>query len=225
MSTARGTKSVRCCSSAGFTLLSLADIGCREELPETDTLVGNARRVRASTTVWTGFADDTGLEVSASTERRACTSSYAGPATGHRQRGCRYGVYGVLPTARPGNPHGGGSAPTAQRTNFMGKCTGADGVDTRRRLLLRPRVCAPIWVRRTFAEMRVALRRPHQPIGRGRWRGCWLFECGVKIELESAVMGFAPPSLRLFVPLQPVLIFARYAKPLSYWHHRRQSAS
>ncbi len=52
-----------------FQLLTLKDIGCEEELPETqDTLEGNARQ--KSEYVWTRyripcFADDTGLEVDA----------------------------------------------------------------------------------------------------------------------------------------------------------------
>ena len=54
---------------AGFELLSLADIGCHEELPETqDTLEGNARQKAEYVRQHYGvdcFADDTGLEVTA----------------------------------------------------------------------------------------------------------------------------------------------------------------
>lgn len=52
---------------SGFTLLSLADIGCTEELPETsNTLEGNAKQKAEYVCKHFGvdcFADDTGLEV------------------------------------------------------------------------------------------------------------------------------------------------------------------
>ena len=66
-------------------LLSLADIGCHEELPETQpTLVGNARQ--KAQYVWDHygvacFADDTGLEVNALNGAPGVYSArYAGPA-------------------------------------------------------------------------------------------------------------------------------------------------
>lgn len=69
---------------AGLTLLSLADIGCHEELPETqDTLEGNA--LQKATYVWEHygvpcFADDTGLEVAALHGAPGVYSArYAGP--------------------------------------------------------------------------------------------------------------------------------------------------
>ncbi|HEX8427764.1 RdgB/HAM1 family non-canonical purine NTP pyrophosphatase [Hymenobacter sp.] len=65
-------------------LLSLAAIGCHEELPETqDTLVGNARQ--KALYVWEHygvpcFADDTGLEVRAlNGEPGVYSARYAGP--------------------------------------------------------------------------------------------------------------------------------------------------
>ncbi|SET78860.1 RdgB/HAM1 family non-canonical purine NTP pyrophosphatase [Hymenobacter actinosclerus] len=65
-------------------LLSLADIGCREELPETQaTLEGNARQ--KARYVWDHFgvacfADDTGLEVTAlNGEPGVYSARYAGP--------------------------------------------------------------------------------------------------------------------------------------------------
>ncbi|MCA8831568.1 RdgB/HAM1 family non-canonical purine NTP pyrophosphatase [Hymenobacter pini] len=65
-------------------LLSLADIGCHEELPETqDTLEGNARQ--KAQYVWDHygvacFADDTGLEVAAlNGEPGVYSARYAGP--------------------------------------------------------------------------------------------------------------------------------------------------
>ncbi len=69
---------------AGFTLLSLADIGCHEELPETqDTLAGNARQKAEYVRQHYGvdcFADDTGLEVSAlNGEPGVYSARYAGP--------------------------------------------------------------------------------------------------------------------------------------------------
>ncbi|WP_022822255.1 RdgB/HAM1 family non-canonical purine NTP pyrophosphatase [Hymenobacter norwichensis] len=69
---------------AGTELLSLADIGCHEELPETqDTLAGNARQ--KAQYVWDHygvacFADDTGLEVTAlNGEPGVYSARYAGP--------------------------------------------------------------------------------------------------------------------------------------------------
>ncbi|MBX0291072.1 RdgB/HAM1 family non-canonical purine NTP pyrophosphatase [Hymenobacter sp. HSC-4F20] len=65
-------------------LLSLADIGCQQELPETqDTLEGNARQ--KAQYVWDHygvacFADDTGLEVAAlNGEPGVYSARYAGP--------------------------------------------------------------------------------------------------------------------------------------------------
>ena len=69
---------------AGIELLSLADIGCHEELPETQpTLEGNARQ--KAQYVWDHdgvacFADDTGLEVTAlNGEPGVYSARYAGP--------------------------------------------------------------------------------------------------------------------------------------------------
>jgi XTP/dITP diphosphohydrolase len=69
---------------AGLELLSLADIGCHEELPETQpTLEGNARQ--KAQYVWDHFgvacfADDTGLEVDAlGGEPGVYSARYAGP--------------------------------------------------------------------------------------------------------------------------------------------------
>jgi len=68
----------------GTELLSLTDIGCHEELPETqDTLEGNARQ--KAEYVWEHygvpcFADDTGLEVTALNGAPGVYSAhYAGP--------------------------------------------------------------------------------------------------------------------------------------------------
>ena len=68
----------------GLKLLSLADIGCHEELPETqDTLAGNARQKAEYVLNNYGvacFADDTGLEVSALGGAPGVYSArYAGP--------------------------------------------------------------------------------------------------------------------------------------------------
>jgi len=68
----------------GLTLLSLADIGCHEELPETqDTLEGNARQKAEYVRQHYGvacFADDTGLEVKAlGGEPGVYSARYAGP--------------------------------------------------------------------------------------------------------------------------------------------------
>ncbi len=69
---------------AGVELVSLADIGCQQELPETqDTLAGNARQ--KAQYVWDHygvacFADDTGLEVTALGGAPGVYSArYAGP--------------------------------------------------------------------------------------------------------------------------------------------------
>ena len=67
-----------------LTLLSLADIGCAEELPETqDTLEGNARQKAEYVLQHYGvacFADDTGLEVTAlHGEPGVYSARYAGP--------------------------------------------------------------------------------------------------------------------------------------------------
>ncbi|RSK35340.1 RdgB/HAM1 family non-canonical purine NTP pyrophosphatase [Hymenobacter metallilatus] len=69
---------------AAVELLSLADIGCQQELPETqDTLEGNARQ--KAQYVWDHFgiacfADDTGLEVTALNGAPGVYSArYAGP--------------------------------------------------------------------------------------------------------------------------------------------------
>ena len=69
---------------AGLTLLSLADVGCHEELPETqDTLEGNARQKAEYVRQHYGvacFADDTGLEVAALGGAPGVYSArYAGP--------------------------------------------------------------------------------------------------------------------------------------------------
>ena len=69
---------------AHIQLLSLADIGCTEELPETqDTLEGNARQKADYVRDHYGvacFADDTGLEVSAlHGEPGVYSARYAGP--------------------------------------------------------------------------------------------------------------------------------------------------
>ncbi len=68
----------------GLELLSLADIGCHEELPETqDTLEGNARQKADYVRQHYGvacFADDTGLEVTALGGAPGVYSArYAGP--------------------------------------------------------------------------------------------------------------------------------------------------
>jgi XTP/dITP diphosphohydrolase len=75
---------VRALLPASIELVSLRDIGCHEELPETqDTLVGNARQKAAY--VWDNyhtscFADDTGLEVTAlDGEPGVYSARYAGP--------------------------------------------------------------------------------------------------------------------------------------------------
>ncbi|OWP62664.1 non-canonical purine NTP pyrophosphatase, RdgB/HAM1 family [Hymenobacter amundsenii] len=69
---------------AGVELVSLADIGCQQDLPETqDTLAGNARQ--KAQYVWDHygmacFADDTGLEVTAlGGEPGVYSARYAGP--------------------------------------------------------------------------------------------------------------------------------------------------
>ena len=69
---------------AHIALLTLADIGCHEELPETqDTLEGNARQKADYVRDHYGvacFADDTGLEVTAlNGEPGVYSARYAGP--------------------------------------------------------------------------------------------------------------------------------------------------
>jgi len=69
---------------AGLELLSLADIGCHEELPETQpTLAGNAHQKAQYVWDYFGvacFADDTGLEVDAlGGEPGVYSARYAGP--------------------------------------------------------------------------------------------------------------------------------------------------
>ncbi|MCB2376049.1 non-canonical purine NTP diphosphatase [Hymenobacter sp. BT635] len=75
---------VRALLPASIELVSLRDIGCHEELPETqDTLAGNARQ--KAEYVWqhyqtSCFADDTGLEVAAlGGEPGVYSARYAGP--------------------------------------------------------------------------------------------------------------------------------------------------
>lgn len=75
---------VRALLPASIELVSLQDIGCHEELPETqDTLTGNARQ--KAEYVWEKyrtacFADDTGLEVNALDGAPGVYSArYAGP--------------------------------------------------------------------------------------------------------------------------------------------------
>jgi len=75
---------VRALLPASIELVSLHDIGCHEELPETrDTLAGNARQKAEH--VWQHyhtacFADDTGLEVAALRgEPGVYSARYAGP--------------------------------------------------------------------------------------------------------------------------------------------------
>ncbi|RYU84240.1 RdgB/HAM1 family non-canonical purine NTP pyrophosphatase [Hymenobacter persicinus] len=75
---------VRALLPASIELVSLRDIGCHEELPETrDTLAGNARQ--KAEYVWEHyhtacFADDTGLEVTALAGAPGVYSArYAGP--------------------------------------------------------------------------------------------------------------------------------------------------
>lgn len=75
---------IRALLPPGLTLLSLADIGCHEELPETqDTLEGNARQKAEYVLGHYGmpcFADDTGLEVAALGGAPGVYSArYAGP--------------------------------------------------------------------------------------------------------------------------------------------------
>ena len=103
---------------AGLVLLSLADIGCHEELPETqDTLAGNARQKAEYVRQHYGvacFADDTGLEVAALDGAPGVYSArYAGPArsaddnvakllhelAGHADRSARFRTVVALATA------------------------------------------------------------------------------------------------------------------------------
>ena len=78
----------------GLALLSLADIGCREELPETqDTLAGNARQKAEYVRQHYGvacFADDTGLEVEALGGAPGVYSArYAGPQRNAADNGAK----------------------------------------------------------------------------------------------------------------------------------------
>ncbi|GAA4005827.1 non-canonical purine NTP diphosphatase [Hymenobacter fastidiosus] len=75
---------VRALLPSSVDLVSLVDLGCHEELPETqDTLAGNARQ--KAEYVWQHyqtacFADDTGLEVNAlNGEPGVYSARYAGP--------------------------------------------------------------------------------------------------------------------------------------------------
>lgn len=75
---------VRAILGETFQLLTLQDIGCKEDLPETqDTIAGNAKQ--KAEYVWTNykipcFADDTGLEVKALDGQPGVFSArYAGP--------------------------------------------------------------------------------------------------------------------------------------------------
>lgn len=78
-------KEIKALAEPRFRILSLADIGCREELPENqDTLEGNA--LEKASYVYNKyrvncFADDTGLEVSALNGAPGVYSArYAGPS-------------------------------------------------------------------------------------------------------------------------------------------------
>lgn len=78
-------KEVRQLLPPGIEILSLKDIGCSDELPETgNTLDANAyqkARYIAEKYGWNCFADDTGLEVKALGGRPGVLSArYAGPA-------------------------------------------------------------------------------------------------------------------------------------------------
>lgn len=75
---------IRAMLPPGFQLLSLADVGCHEDLAETqDTLAGNARQKAEYVRQHYGvacFADDTGLEVTALHGAPGVYSArYAGP--------------------------------------------------------------------------------------------------------------------------------------------------
>lgn len=73
-----------------FNILSLADIGCQEDIPETaDTLEGNASMKSQYVMERYGrncFADDTGLEIGALSGRPGVYSArYAGPGHDHQK--------------------------------------------------------------------------------------------------------------------------------------------
>lgn len=75
---------IRACLGVGWEVVSLADIGCREELPETgNTLEHNARQKAAYVAEnyrISCFADDTGLEVEVLNGAPGVDSAhYAGP--------------------------------------------------------------------------------------------------------------------------------------------------
>lgn len=77
-------KEVSALLGAGIQVLSLADIGCTEELEETqDTLQGNAKqkaRYVYDNYAYNCFADDTGLEIDAlNGEPGVYSARYAGP--------------------------------------------------------------------------------------------------------------------------------------------------
>ena len=147
---------------AGLSLLSLADIGCHEELPETqDTLAGNARQKAEYVRQHYGvacFADDTGLEVTALDGAPGVYSArYAGPArsaddnvakllrelAGHADRSARFCTVVALATADGTTQEFAGEV--AGRINTAARGAGGFGYD-------------PVFVPdegdgRTFAEM------------------------------------------------------------------------
>ena len=147
---------------AGLVLLSLADIGCHEELPETqDTLAGNARQKAGYVRQHYGvacFADDTGLEVAALDGAPGVYSArYAGPArsaddnvakllhelAGHADRSARFRTVVALTTADGAMQEFAGEV--AGRISPAARGTGGFGYD-------------PVFVPdegdgRTFAEM------------------------------------------------------------------------
>ncbi|WP_201977309.1 RdgB/HAM1 family non-canonical purine NTP pyrophosphatase [Hymenobacter rubidus] len=105
---------------ASIELLSLADIGCHEELPETqDTLEGNARQKAEYVRQHYGvacFADDTGLEVTAlNGEPGVYSARYAGP-----QRRAEDNVAKLLHELR-------GAADRSARFRTVVALAGADG--------------------------------------------------------------------------------------------------
>ena len=147
---------------AGLSLLSLADIGCHEELPETqDTLAGNARQKAEYVRQHYGvacFADDTGLEVAALDGAPGVYSArYAGPArsaddnvakllrelAGHADRSARFCTVVALAAADGTTQEFAGEV--AGRINTDARGAGGFGYD-------------PVFVPdegdgRTFAEM------------------------------------------------------------------------
>ena len=147
---------------AGLVLLSLADIGCHEELPETqDTLAGNARQKAEYVRQHYGvacFADDTGLAVAALDGAPGVYSAcYAGPArsaddnvakllhelAGHADRSARFRTVVALATADGATQEFAGEV--AGRISPAARGTGGFGYD-------------PVFVPdegdgRTFAEM------------------------------------------------------------------------